>query len=265
MPTGYTQKQLNLDSSDSSINSQLNNEEIDESSPVGAEGGNKTLINNLNRSEYKFSMVKEVHIHLSGDSKNDEIVKDPDEKKSTVSAVNTVTSNDNTPVSQGGNIHAHSNSSDQNRSQMNTGTVEDHHENPTDKCLRPYSTEHFVVEEDQHPSLDHLLISGGLVLGQPTSDMGENIGKNCEQEYEALNDDFLNQPNIDSYQNIRTGNSSEELNQSLEQQVRSSENENGLLFAERIQHPESSSTQDNNFEKNYEQEYEALNRDVGNQ
>lgn len=211
-------------------------------------------------------MVKEVHIHLSGDSKNDEIVKDPDEKKSTVSAVNTVTSNDNTPVSQGGNIHAHSNSSDQNRSQMNTGTVEDH-ENPTDKCLRPNSrsTEHFVVEEDQHPSLDHLLISGGLVLGQPTSDMGENIGKNCEQEYEALNDDFLNQPNIDSYQNIRTGNPSEELNQSLEQQVRSSENENGLLFAERIQHPESSSTQDNNFEKNYEQEYEALNRDVGNQ
>ncbi|CAC5400742.1 unnamed protein product [Mytilus coruscus] len=266
MPTGYKHKQLNIDSSDSSINSQLNNEEVDESSPGGAEGGNKTMINNLNRSEYKFSMVKEVHIHLSGDSKNDEIVKSPDEKKPSVSAVNTVPSNDDTPLSQGHNIQAHSKSSDQNISLRNTGTVEDHHENPTDKFFRPNSTGHFVVVEDQQPSLDHLLISGGQVLGQPTSDVGENVEKNCEQEYEALNVDFLNQPNLDSYRNIRTSIPSEQLNQNLDQQVRSSEHENGLLFGqERIQHPEFSSSQDNNFEKNLEQEYEALNRDIGNQ
>ncbi|XP_052095112.1 uncharacterized protein LOC127730652 isoform X2 [Mytilus californianus] len=265
MPTGYKHKQLNIDSSDSSINSQLNNEEVDESSPRGAEGGNKTMINNLNRSEYKFSMVKEVHIHLSGDSKNDESVKDPDEKKTSVSA-NNVPSNDDTPLSQGHNIQAHSKSTDQNISLRNTGIVEDHHENPTDKFFRPNSTGHFVVEEDQQSSLDRLLISGGHVLGQPTSDVGENVEKNCEQEYEALNVDFLNQPNLDSYRNIRTSIPSEQLNQNLDQQVRSSEHENGLLFGqERIQHPEFSSTQDNNFEKNLEQEYEALNRDIGNQ
>lgn len=264
-PLNNSMKQMNI--SDDSIKSNTDNEDVLATVYVPGEtdGTNKTLINNLSSTHMKFDTVKNVHIHLHNNQENpacnkEENTEENDEKKN----VERELSAEDNPSPTGTNLQQYPNLNLSAGSTGNNNTVDEKIEvlHRPGTIPQSSSADSSLPEHDTgQPSLPESCITEQQLLVNPENTTTGMNGKNLEQERAAMNEDFQNQPNLDSYRDIQNsipGTRSSENNRGLVQQNSGADNRQY-----RIQHPEDSIN--DNVEKNAEQDHRALQRDVENQ
>ena len=243
LPVGQIQ---HMNISNESIKSTSDNEEVQQTEPQerGAEGGTKNLIHNLNTTTMKFDVVKEVHIHLNSDTDKTQVVKETIVEVEDDSFNQEVSLEENTtpsPTAQNNPILARSmeNVNSEISSDTQAKSLQDN------SAERGSSSSHSIVHDQDQTSLDESLVTRQHTLNNPIQ--SSIMDNNLEQEHAALN-----QPNLESNTDIPGTRSSDDIREPVASQ---------LMFEQ----PEERSDNTPNFEKNVEQEYNALQGDIESQ
>lgn len=243
--------------SNDSNKSTSDNEEVQQTEPEerGAEGGTQNLIHNLNTTNMKFDAVKEVHIHINSDTDKTQVVKETNVATEVEddSLNQEVSLEENTTLSpiatkQNNQILAHSMENANNEISLDT-QAKSLLDNSAERGTPVASSSHSIVlgEDRGQTSLDESLVTRQHTLNNPIK--SSIMDNNLEQEHAALNRD---QPDLESNTDIPENGSSGDTRESVAGQ---------LLFEQ----PEEHSDNTENFEKNLEQECNALQRDRENQ
>ena len=245
--------------SNDSIKSSCDNEEVQQTEPDerGAEGGTKNLIHNLNTTNTKFDVVKEVHIHLNSDTDKTQFVKETNVEAEVEddSFNQEVSSEENTtlsPLATKQNDPIFTRSMEDANNEISSDTqAKSLQDNSVERDSSIASSSHSIVYEGQgQTSLDGSLVTRQLTLNNPIQ--SSIMDNNLEQEHAALKRDLQNQPNLESNTDIPGTRSSDDIREPVASQ---------LMFKQ----PEERSDNTQNFEKNVEQECNALQRDIESQ
>ena len=240
-PVGQIQ---HMNISNESNKSTNDNEEVQQTEPQerGAEGGTTNLIHNLNTTTMKFAAVKTLNVYVNSNTDKTQVVKETnvDAEVEDDSFNQEVSLEENTTPSPIAQNYSMENANSEISSETQAKSLQDN------SAERGSSSSHSIVHEDQdQTSLDGSLVTRHNTLNNPIqSSIMEN---NLEQEYAALN-----QPNLESNTDIPGTRSSDDNREPVDNQ---------LMFEQ----PEERSDNTPNFEKNAEQEYNALQRDIESQ
>jgi hypothetical protein len=240
-PVGQIQ---HMNISNESNKSTNDNEEVQQTEPQerGAEGGTTNLIHNLNTTTMKFAAVKTLNVYVNSNTDKTQVVKETnvDAEVEDDSFNQEVSLEENTTPSPIAQNYSMENANSEISSETQAKSLQDN------SAERGSSSSHSIVHEDQdQTSLDGSLVTRHNTLNNPIqSSIMEN---NLEQEYAALN-----QPNLESNTDIPGTRSSDDNREPVDNQ---------LMFEQ----PEERSDNTQNVEKNAEQEYNALQRDIESQ
>jgi hypothetical protein len=240
-PVGQIQ---HMNISNESNKSTNDNEEVQQTEPQerGAEGGTTNLIHNLNTTTMKFAAVKTLNVYVNSNTDKTQVVKETnvDAEVEDDSFNQEVSLEENTtppPIAQN---YSMENANSEISSETQAKSLQDN------SAERGSSSSHSIVHEDQdQTSLDGSLVTRHNTLNNPIQ--SSIMDNNLEQEYAALN-----QPNLESNTDIPGTRSSDDNREPVDNQ---------LMFEQ----PEERSDNTPNFEKNAEQEYNALQRDIESQ
>jgi hypothetical protein len=244
LPVGQIQ---HMNISNESIKSTSDNEEVQQTEPQerGAEGWTKNLIQNLNATTIKINTVEKVCIHVNSDTNKTQVVKETNVEVEDDSFNQEVSLEENTtpsPIAQNYPILARSMENANSEISLDTQakSLQDN------SAERGSSSSHSIVHEDQdQTSLDGSLVTRPHTLNNPIQ--SSIMDNNLEQEHAPLN-----QPNIESNTDIPGTRSSDDIREPVASQ---------LMFKQ----SEERSDNTPNFEKNAEQEYNALQGDIESQ
>ena len=240
-PVGQIQ---HMNISNESNKSTSDNEEVQQTEPQerGAEGGTTNLIHNLNTTTMKFAAVKTVNVYVNSNTDKTQVVKETnvDAEVEDDSFNQEVSLEENTTPSPIAQNYSMENANSEISSETQAKSLQDN------SAERGSSSSHSIVHEDQdQTSLDGSLVTRQHTLNNPIQ--SSIMDNNLEQEYAALN-----QPNLESNTDIPGTRSSDDNREPVDNQ---------LMFEQ----PEERSDNTPNFEKNAEQEYNALQRDIESQ